>query len=58
MEQLARDIKKLEKEIAGKREKFANAQNKIDKIKQGDWSLLNESLNPSQAEKTALGLDD
>jgi outer membrane murein-binding lipoprotein Lpp len=40
VEQLAIDVRKLEKELKSKKEKLAKAQAKIEKIKEGDWSLL------------------
>lgn len=41
-EQLARDIKNLEKELNSKKSKLSTAQMRIDKIREGDWSLLIE----------------
>ncbi len=40
VEQLAIDVRKIEKELKSKREKLVKAQAKIEKIKEGDWSLL------------------
>lgn len=42
MEQLATDVKNLEKQLRGKKEKLQKAQDKIEKIKGGDWSVLAE----------------
>ncbi len=42
MERLATEIKNLEKEINGKRDKLKKIQEKIEKIKNGDWSVLTE----------------
>lgn len=42
MEQLNIDIKNAEKELKKKSEKLAKAQTKMDRIKSGDWSVLNE----------------
>lgn len=39
-EELASDVKRLEKDIQREREALENFQVKIDKIKAGDWSLL------------------
>jgi uncharacterized protein HemX len=41
-EQLVLDIRQLEKNLKGKKDKLAKAQIKINKIKEGDWSLLVE----------------
>lgn len=41
-EQLAADIKKLEKEAQGKRGQLAQALAKIEKLRVGDWSVLEE----------------
>lgn len=43
VEQLAINVHKLEKELKGEKEKLAKAQAKIDKIKEGDWSLIAET---------------
>ena len=48
MEQLAFDIKKLDKERQKKQEKFDKAQAKINRIKEGDWSLLAEGKEGKQ----------
>ena len=40
IEGLASDIKKTEKELEKLRKKFNTAQEKIDKLKSGDWSVL------------------
>ena len=40
VEQLAIDIRTLEKELKNKKDKLVKAQSKIDKIKAGDWSVL------------------
>lgn len=42
VEQLAIDIRHAEKDIKKKKEKLEKAQAKINKIKEGDWSLLAE----------------
>ncbi len=42
VEQLAIDVRTAEKALVKKKEKLAKAQAKIDKIKEGDWSLLAE----------------
>lgn len=42
MEQLATDVKNLEKQLKGKREKLTKTQEKMEKIKSGDWSVLAE----------------
>jgi hypothetical protein len=42
VEQLAIDVHKLEKELKGKKEKLTKAQDKIEKIKEGNWSLIAE----------------
>lgn len=42
VEQLVIDVKKAEKELRKKKEKLEKAQAKINKIKEGDWSLLAE----------------
>jgi hypothetical protein len=41
-EQLVYDIRNLEKNLKGKKDKLAKAQAKIEKIIKGDWSLLSE----------------
>ena len=43
IEQLVTDISNAEKELKKKRDKLTKAQEKIDKIKAGDWSLLAEN---------------
>ena len=48
MEQLAIDIKNLKKQLRNKEEKLEKAQLKINKIKDGDWSLLVESKEEDQ----------
>ena len=40
VEQLAYDVSSLEKQLKQKKEKLAKAQAKVDKIREGDWSLL------------------
>jgi len=40
VEQLALDVRKAEKELKKKSEALKKAQDKIDKIKAGDWSQL------------------
>lgn len=42
MEQLATDVQNLEKQLKGKREKLKKTQEKIEKIRGGDWSVLAE----------------
>ena len=42
VEQLTLDIRNLEKNLKGKKDKLAKAQAKIDKIAGGDWSMLVE----------------
>jgi hypothetical protein len=42
VEQLAIDVHKVEKELKSKKEKLVKAQAKINKIKEGDWSLIAE----------------
>ena len=42
LEQLNIDVKNAEKELKKKTESLAKAQNKVDRIKSGDWSVLNE----------------
>ena len=42
IEQLALDVRKAEKELKKKTEALKKAQEKMDKIKAGDWGLLSE----------------
>lgn len=43
VEQLSVDVKELEKQLRGKKEKLGKALEKIKKIKEGDWSVLTEN---------------
>ncbi len=42
IEQLSLDVRKAEKELNKKTEALTKAQDKMDKIKGGDWGLLSE----------------
>jgi hypothetical protein len=50
MEQLATDISKLKKELKKKEEKLGKAQIKMNKIKEGDWSLLVDKKDQSKGQ--------
>ena len=43
VEQLSVDVKELEKQLKGKKEKLEKALAKIKKVKEGDWSVLMEN---------------
>ena len=47
IEQLSLDVRNAERTLKKKQEALAKAQQKIDKIKAGDWSLLAEQKDNS-----------
>ena len=48
IEQLSLDVRNAERTLKKKQEALAKAQQKIDKIKAGDWSLLAEQKDNSK----------
>jgi len=48
IEQLVCDVNSGEKELKKKKEKLAKAQEKIDKIKSGNWQVLSEIDNKNR----------
>lgn len=44
IEQLSVELKRAERDIKSKREKIEKAQAKIDRIRNGDWKVLEEMM--------------
>ncbi len=51
VEQLSIDVKELEKQLRGKKEKLDKALAKIKKVKEGDWSVLVENKEGKKKEQ-------